>query len=65
MPAITYEQLDNLTHEVADLISNTTGIDPAEINLFRLNDTLTSYLQDFHGVEYEDEDDPERSTDGN
>lgn len=55
MVTITYDALNDLVHEVGEAIEKTTGIRKDEmLDLFALNDTLTSYL-DRYGVQYEEE----------
>ena len=49
---MTYDELNDLTHEVADAIDETTGLD---VNRLDVNDMLTVFLQG-KGVSFEDED---------
>jgi hypothetical protein len=59
MVTITYEALNDLVHEIADAIQDTTGLDQDTVlDLFALNDTVTEYLSRY-GVQYEDEEVPE------
>lgn len=59
MVTITYNALNELTHNVAYEIEKATGLDKdTMLNLFELNDALTAYL-DGYGVQYEDEKDEE------
>lgn len=55
MVTITYETLNDLTHEVASLIREKIGLPIGDAaDLYNLNDTLTGYLQRY-GVLFEDE----------
>ena len=55
MVTITYDALNELTHNVAYEIEKATGLDKdMMLDLFALNDTLTEYLARY-GVQYEDE----------
>ena len=61
MVTITYDALNELVHTVAYEIEKATGLNKdTTLDLFALNDTMTSYL-DHYGVQYEDEIDPEEA----
>lgn len=59
MVTITYDALNDLVHNVAYEIEKATGLNKdTTLDLYALNDTMTSYL-DHYGVQYVDEEDPE------
>ncbi len=62
MVTITYDALNELTHNVAYEIEKATGLNKdTMLNLYELNDTMTAYLAAY-GVQYEDAE--EEETDG-
>lgn len=55
MVTITYEALNDLTHEVSDAIERIVGFPVETDDRFGVNDMLTSWLSQ-HGVQFEEGD---------
>ena len=53
MVTMTYDALNDLTHETADLIA-AVAIPKEMLDLYKLNDVLTQYLQGY-GVQFEED----------
>ena len=55
MVTMTYDARNDLTHETADLIA-AVAIPKEMLDLYKLNDVLTQYLQGY-GVQFEEDED--------